>query len=51
MREAIQNGKDAELVNFDYTTDGQVCETLAISHGMHFVVNPQAHAGFFRKRA
>jgi hypothetical protein len=50
LQNAVQDGKEAELVNFDYTTDGQLCERLAISHALQLVLDPKAHAGFLKKR-
>jgi hypothetical protein len=50
LKDAVENGKEAELANFDYTTGGQLCEMLAISHAMQFVLDPKARAGFFKKR-
>ena len=49
LQDAVQEGKEAELVNFDYPTNGQRCETLAISHALHFVLDPKAKAGFLGK--
>lgn len=49
LRDAVQDGKEAELVNFDYRMDGQLCEALAISHARHFVLDPKSRTGFFKK--
>jgi hypothetical protein len=49
LKNAVEGGKDAELVNFNYKTDGQLCEALVISHAMRFVLDPKARAGFLKK--
>ena len=50
LRDAVQDGKEAELVNFDYHTDGQLCATLTICHSVHFVLDPKSRTGFFKKQ-
>ena len=50
LQDALQDGREAELVNFDYHTDGQLCATLTISHSMHVVLDPKSRTGFFKKQ-
>lgn len=50
LKNAIQEGNEAELVNFDYSINGQFCAELTISHALQFVLDPKERAGFFKNR-
>jgi hypothetical protein len=51
LKNSLQEGRDVDLGNFDYTVDGQFCELLALSSGMVFSLDVNRKAGFFRKKA
>jgi hypothetical protein len=51
LKRNLQDGIEVTLDNFDYSTDGQFCEILAISHSMDFRLDVRNKAGKFRKRA
>lgn len=46
----LQDGVEVDLTNFDYTTDGQLCEMLALAHGMNFRLDAKHQSGFFKRR-
>lgn len=47
----LQDGLEVDLTNFDYSLDGQFCESLAKSHSMQFKLDAGNRAGFFRKKS
>lgn len=50
LKSKLQEGREVDLSSFFYTEHGQLCETLALAHGMEFRLDARNHAGFFRKR-
>ena len=50
LKRNLQDGIEVTLENFAYTTDGQFCELLAISHSMSFRLEARNKAGHFTKR-
>jgi len=44
----LQDGIEADLVNFDYTVDGHFCELLAVSHSMRLKLDAKNNTGFIR---
>ena len=51
LKHSLQDGRDVELSNFDYTVDGQFCELLALTHAVVFSLDLNRKAGFFRKKS
>jgi hypothetical protein len=51
LKNTLQDGQEADLMNFDYTVDGHFCEMLAMAHGLIFKLDVSHNAGSFRKRA
>jgi hypothetical protein len=49
LKNAVEDGVEAELINFDYSANGRICELLVMTHALHFVFDPKAHAGFLKK--
>jgi hypothetical protein len=49
LKNAVEDGKEIDLFNFDYGTDGKLCERLVIVHALQFVLDPKARAGFLKK--
>jgi hypothetical protein len=50
LKRNLQHRIEATLDNFDYTTDGQFCELLALSHSMDVRLDVRNKAGRFTKR-
>ncbi len=50
LKRNLQEGIEVTLNNFSYTIDGQLCETLALSHSMNFRLDARSNAGHFSKR-
>ena len=50
LKVKLQEGVEVDLTNFDYTTDGELCEMLALAHGMTFRLEAKHQTGFFKKR-
>lgn len=50
LKLTLQGDLEADLVDFDYTTGGALCETLAIAHKMDFRLNAKDSTASFRKR-
>ncbi len=46
----LQDEDAVDLVHFDYTVDGQFCETPALPHAYHFKLDARNGTGFFTKR-
>ncbi len=51
LKDSLQEGRDVNLSNFDYTIDGQFCEMLALAHDKVFTLDFQHNAGMFRKKS
>jgi hypothetical protein len=51
LKRNLQEGIEATLDNFDYTTDGEFCELLALAHSMTFRLDVKNKAGRFKKQA
>jgi hypothetical protein len=49
LKTHLQDGREVDLKNFDYTVDGQFCELLTVSHGMTFKLDAKHSVGHFRK--
>jgi hypothetical protein len=49
LETAIQEGREIKLLHFNYPTDGELCQRFAISHGMHFILDPKAHTGSLKR--
>jgi hypothetical protein len=45
----LQDGKEADLTNFDYTIDGHFCELIAVSHSMRLQLDAKNNTGLFRR--
>jgi len=45
----LQDGIEADLIDFDYTLDGHFCELLAAAHSMRFKLDAQNNTGSFRR--
>jgi len=45
----LQDGREADLTNFDYTIDGHFCELLAVSHSMRLQLDAKNNTGLFRR--
>ena len=50
LKRNLQDRIEVTLDNFDYTTDGQFCELLALAHTMDFRLDVRNKAGRFTKR-
>jgi hypothetical protein len=50
LKRNLQDRIEVTLDNFDYTTDGQFCELLALAHSMDFRLDVRNKAGRFTKR-
>jgi hypothetical protein len=50
LKRNLQDRIEVSLDGFDYTTDGQFCELLAVSHSMDFRLDVRNKAGRFTKR-
>ncbi len=50
LKRNLQDRIEVTLENFDYTTNGQFCELLALSHSMDFRLDVRNKAGRFTKR-
>jgi hypothetical protein len=50
LKTELQNGREAKIINFNYTVDGQFCETVAAAHDMVLTLDAKAHVGSFKKR-
>jgi hypothetical protein len=50
LKRNLQDGIEVDLENFDYTSEGQFCEMLAISHSMGLRLDVRNKCGQFRKR-
>jgi len=50
LKTHLQEGRQIDLLNVDYTVDGAFCELLAFSHRMIFSLNAKNASGSFRKR-
>ena len=48
LKQHLQDGLDVVLLNFDYTSDGQLCEMLALSYSLVFRIDYQQKSGIFR---
>ena len=51
LKHSLQEGLGVDLINFDYTTDGQLCEMLALAHDSNFSLDAANSSGFFRKKS
>ena len=51
LKRNLQDRVEVNLDNFDYTTDGQFCELLALSHSMDFRLDVRNKVGRFTKRS
>ena len=51
LKQAIQDGLEVDLVHFDYTENGEFCETLAMAHKMNLRIDFKESKGFFRQRS
>jgi hypothetical protein len=49
LKTNLQEGLEVELINFDYTLNGQFCEMLAMAHRMRLELDVKNKAGFFKK--
>lgn len=49
LEKAVADGNNAELVNFDYASNGKVCEILVMNRALHLVSDPQSHAGLLKR--
>jgi PHP family Zn ribbon phosphoesterase len=50
LKTELQNGREAKIINFNYTVDGQFCEAVAAAHHMVLTLDSKAHVGSFKKR-
>lgn len=50
LKQSLQERREVDLLNFDYTVDGQFCEMLALSHHVIFTLDVKRNIGFFRKK-
>ena len=50
LKTNLQDGVEADLVNFYYTENGEFCEMIAFAHAMEFTLDARNSAGFFRRR-
>jgi hypothetical protein len=46
----LQEQRDVDLTDFDYTVDGQFCELLALAHSARFQLDARNKAGAFKKQ-
>jgi hypothetical protein len=51
LKHTLQDGREVELANFDYTLDGQFCEMLAMAHNAVFSLDAARNTGRFRKKS
>ena len=50
LKNNLQEGLEVDLINFDYSLDGHICELLAVTHNRRFELDSKNSAGFFKKR-
>ena len=50
LKRNLQDHIEVTLDSFDYTSDGQFCDLLALSHSMDFRLDVRNKAGRFTKR-
>jgi hypothetical protein len=51
LKSELQAGVEVDLINFDYTADGQIVEMLAISHSLNFSLKAAERRGAFRVKS
>lgn len=47
LKTHLQEGREVDLKNFDYTVDGQFCELLTVSHARTFKLDAKHSVGHF----